>query len=59
MAGLVGSVRLHADINLKLFLLVIFLGRIYGGIFTLTEAAAVAAVYAFLVATLVPRDLGV
>ena len=59
MARLAGSVRLHADIILKLFLLVIFLGCINGGIFTLTGAAVLAAVYAFLVATLVPRDLGV
>ncbi|HBY14188.1 MAG TPA: C4-dicarboxylate ABC transporter permease, partial [Rhodobacteraceae bacterium] len=31
---------------------------IYGGIFTPTEAAAVAAVYAFLVATFIYRDMG-
>jgi C4-dicarboxylate transporter DctM subunit len=41
-----------------LFLIVIILGGIYGGIFTPTEAAAVAAVYAFLIATLVYRDMG-
>lgn len=41
-----------------LFLIVIILGGIYGGIFTPTEAAAVAAVYAFLVATFVYRDMG-
>ena len=33
-----------------LFLIVIILGGIYGGIFTPTEAAAVAAVYAFFIA---------
>jgi C4-dicarboxylate transporter DctM subunit len=41
-----------------LFLIVIILGGIYGGIFTPTEAAAVAAIYAFLVATFVYRDMG-
>lgn len=41
-----------------LFLIVIILGGIYGGIFTPTEAAAVAAVYAFLVASFVYRDMG-
>ncbi|SDB08364.1 C4-dicarboxylate transporter, DctM subunit [Bauldia litoralis] len=41
-----------------LFLIVIILGGIYGGAFTPTEAAAVAAVYAFLIAVLVYRDMG-
>ncbi len=47
-----------------LFLIVIIMGGIYGGIFTPTEAAAVSAVsavsavYAFLVAVCVYRDLG-
>ena len=41
-----------------LFLIVIILGGIYGGIFTPTEAAAVAAVYAFLVASFIYRDMG-
>ncbi len=36
----------------------IILGGIYGGIFTPTEAAAVAAVYAFFIATFVYRDMG-
>jgi C4-dicarboxylate transporter, DctM subunit len=40
-----------------LLLVVIILGGIYGGIFTPTEAAAVAAVYAFVVAVFVYRDL--
>jgi C4-dicarboxylate transporter DctM subunit len=40
-----------------LLLVVIILGGIYGGIFTPTEAAAVAAVYAFIVAVFVYRDL--
>jgi C4-dicarboxylate transporter, DctM subunit len=41
-----------------LMLIVIILGGIYGGIFTPTEAAAVAAVYAFIVAVFVYRDIG-
>lgn len=41
-----------------LLLLVIILGGIYGGIFTPTEAAAVAAVYAFFIAVFVHRDIG-
>ena len=41
-----------------LFLIVIILGGIYGGIFTPTEAAAVAAVYAFIIACFVYRDMG-
>ena len=40
-----------------LLLIVIILGGIYGGIFTPTEAAAVAAVYAFLIAIFVYRDI--
>jgi C4-dicarboxylate transporter DctM subunit len=40
-----------------LFLIVIVLGGIYGGIFTPTEAAAVSAVYAFFVAIVVYRDV--
>ncbi|PWE32584.1 C4-dicarboxylate ABC transporter permease [Maritimibacter sp. 55A14] len=41
-----------------LLLIVIILGGIYGGIFTPTEAAAVAAVYAFFIACFVYRDMG-
>ena len=41
-----------------LLLIVIILGGIYGGIFTPTEAAAVAAIYAFLIAVFVYRDIG-
>jgi C4-dicarboxylate transporter DctM subunit len=40
-----------------LFLIIIILGGIYGGVFTPTEAAAVAAVYAFVIAVAVYRDL--
>lgn len=46
------------DAAFGLVLIVIILGGIYGGIFTPTEAAAVAAVYAFLVATFIYRDMG-
>jgi C4-dicarboxylate transporter DctM subunit len=41
-----------------LFLIVIIIGGIYGGVFTPTEAAAVAAVYAFVIAIFVYRDMG-
>jgi len=41
-----------------LLLIVIILGGIYGGIFTPTEAAAVAAIYAFLIANFVYCDMG-
>jgi C4-dicarboxylate transporter DctM subunit len=41
-----------------LALIAIVLGGIYGGIFTPTEAAAVAAVYAFVIAVFVYRDMG-
>lgn len=41
-----------------LMLIVIILGGIYGGVFTPTEAAAVSAVYAFIVAVYVYRDMG-
>lgn len=40
-----------------LLLIVIILGGIYGGVFTPTEAAAVAAVYAFFIAVYVYKDI--
>ncbi len=46
------------DAGWGLFLIVIILGGIYGGIFTPTEAAAVAAVYSFFIACFVYRDMG-
>ncbi|WP_339950202.1 TRAP transporter large permease [uncultured Albimonas sp.] len=46
------------DAGWGLFLIVIILGGIYGGIFTPTEAAAVAAIYAFLIANFIYRDMG-
>jgi C4-dicarboxylate transporter DctM subunit len=41
-----------------LLLIIIILGGIYGGVFTPTEAAAVAAIYAFLISNFVYRDMG-
>ncbi|GEO86112.1 MULTISPECIES: TRAP transporter large permease [Alphaproteobacteria] len=41
-----------------LFLIIIILGGIYGGVFTPTEAASVAAVYSFFVALFIYRDMG-
>lgn len=41
-----------------LMLIVIILGGIYGGIFTPTEAAAVAAIYAFLISNFIYKDMG-
>ena len=46
------------DASWGLLLIVIILGGIYGGIFTPTEAAAVAAIYAFLIANYVYKDMG-
>ncbi len=40
-----------------LMLIVIIMGGIYGGIFTPTEAAAVSAVYAFVIAVFVYKDI--
>jgi C4-dicarboxylate transporter DctM subunit len=41
-----------------LLLIIIILGGIYGGIFTPTEAAAVAAIYAFLISNFIYCDMG-
>ncbi len=46
------------DAGWGLMLIVIILGGIYGGVFTPTEAAAVAAIYAFLISNFVYRDMG-
>ncbi len=51
-------VRAGKDSAWGLFLIIIILGGIYGGVFTPTEAAAVAAVYAFLIALFIYRDMG-
>jgi C4-dicarboxylate transporter DctM subunit len=46
------------DASWGLLLIVIILGGIYGGIFTPTEAAAVAAIYAFLISNFIYCDMG-
>jgi len=57
-AGWGEIVQAARDALWGLLLIIIILGGIYGGIFTPTEAAAVAAVYAFLIANFVYRDMG-
>jgi len=57
-AGLSEVLSSARDASWGLLLIVIILGGIYGGIFTPTEAAAVAAVYAFLIANFVYCDMG-
>lgn len=49
--------RSFLDAFWGLLLVVIVMGGIYGGIFTPTEAAAVAAVYAFICAVFIYKDL--
>ncbi len=51
--------RTAASASGGLFLIVIIMGGIYGGIFTPTEAAAVSAVYAAFVAIVIYRDIKV
>ncbi len=66
MIGLQGQPRASLAEVLKsgrdsmwgLLLIVIILGGIYGGVFTPTEAAGVAAVYAFFIAVFIYRDIG-
>jgi C4-dicarboxylate transporter DctM subunit len=57
-AGLGEILAAAGDAFWGLMLILIILGGIYGGIFTPTEAAAVAAVYAFCIALFVYRDMG-
>jgi C4-dicarboxylate transporter DctM subunit len=57
-ASLGEVLRSGRDSSWGLLLIVIILGGIYGGIFTPTEAAGVAAVYAFFIAVFVYRDIG-
>ena len=54
-----GRERLQAlrESGWGLFLIVVVIGGIYSGIFTPTEAAAMAAVYAFIVAVFVYKDM--
>ena len=51
-------VRHGKEAGWGLFLIIIILGGIYGGVFTPTEAAAVAAIYSFFVAVFIYRDMG-
>ena len=46
------------DAGWGLFLIIIIIGGIYGGVFTPTEAAAVAAIYSFFIAVFIYRDMG-
>ncbi len=57
-AGVSEIFQSASDAIWGLLLIIIILGGIYGGIFTPTEAAAVAAVYAFAIALFVYRDMG-
>ncbi len=57
-AGFKEIIYASRDAYWGLLLIIIILGGIYGGIFTPTEAAAVAAVYAFFVANFIYRDMG-
>jgi len=57
-APLAEVLRSGRDSLWGLLLIVIILGGIYGGVFTPTEAAAVSAVYAFVIAVYVYRDMG-
>lgn len=57
-AGFGEILRAGASATGGLLLIVIVLGAIYGGVASPTEAAAVSAVYAFLVALLFYRDIG-
>jgi C4-dicarboxylate transporter DctM subunit len=51
------KLRIIRDGILPLFMIVIVLGGIYGGIFTATEAAAVAVVYGFCLSFFIYREL--
>ena len=57
-AGIAEIARAGGEASWGLLLILIILGGIYGGVFTPTEAAAVAAVYSFLIALFIYRDMG-
>ena len=57
-AGFVEILQSGLEAFWGLFLIAIILGGIYLGVFTPTEAAAVAAVYAFFIAVFIYRDMG-
>ncbi|HEX9779457.1 MAG TPA: TRAP transporter large permease subunit [Geopsychrobacteraceae bacterium] len=56
--GFKALIRSSFTASWGLMLIVIVLGSIYGGIASPTEAAAVSAVYAFIIAIFVYRDMG-
>lgn len=56
-AGLIQILKAFKGAILSLLLIVIVLGGILGGIFTATEAAAIAVVYAFILAVFVYREV--
>lgn len=56
--GFGNIVRGGKEAGWGLFLIVIIMGGIYGGVFTPTEAAVVAAVYSMIIALFVYRDMG-
>lgn len=56
--GVIHWLQAGKNASWGLFLVVIILGGIYGGVFTPTEAAIVAAVYSIFVALFVYRDIG-
>lgn len=56
--GFSAIVKGGKDAGWGLFLIVIIMGGIYGGAFTPTEAAAVAALYSIFIALFVYRDMG-
>lgn len=56
--GFAHIARTFRDAFSGLFLIVIVVGGIYGGIFTPTEAAAVAAVYSAFIALFIHNDMG-
>jgi C4-dicarboxylate transporter DctM subunit len=53
------KLRIFRNGLLPLFMIVIILGGIYGGVFTPTEASAVAVVYGFIVSFFIYRELKV
>ncbi len=56
--GFKSLLRSSASAGWGLMMIIIVLGSIYGGIASPTEAASVSAVYAFIIATFVYRDMG-
>ena len=56
--GLMEIIEVGKQAGWGLFLIIIILDGIYGGVFTPNEAAAVAAVYSFFIALFIYRDMG-